>query len=336
MAELTPDIVKRFLDTIQGQNITVNGLRQEFNLLPGTKSYDGIRVIIHRLVEQRILRAVGNRGEYRVVRQIQPVKVFKPGRERRPVFNLMFPRDIDKGIEMDFADSVIIREGDLITIGGIKSSGKTFLCLNFCAENLDNNPVLMGNEYTVSIKGEYEPAPRFISRLDTMGERVRWYNEEGEDRFTLLPVRDDYAEHIVTDRINIIDWINLDGNALYDIGKVLESIKSQLGRGVAIIALQKSEGAFNPRGGQFVRDFSDLELLLDGFGENSEDVLLTVKGVKESTTRVAGRTFAYTVTNNGTDMINFREVKKCPTCRGNGLVKGNRCDTCYGSKYVDK
>jgi len=194
----------------------------------------------------------------------------------------------------------------------------------------------MGNEYTNLVKGEYEPSPRFLNRVDTMSEWVKWVDDDGYDKFTLLPVRDDYAEHIVADRINIIDWINLDGNQLYDIGKILEGIKANLGRGVAIIGLQKGEGAINPRGGQFVRDFSDMEILLDGFGNNEDDILLTIKGVKEKHSPIVGKTYAYTIAGNGTKMLNFREVKKCPDCRGQGYKVGKECDVCFGKKYVDK
>jgi len=42
--------------------------------------------------------------------------------------------------------------------------------------------------------------------------------------------KEDYAEHIVKDRINIIDWINLDAGRLYDISKVMDDIKAEIGR----------------------------------------------------------------------------------------------------------
>ena len=335
MAEITPDIVREHLAKIEGQNITVQGLRQEFNLLPGTKSFDNIRSIVHRLVQQKILREVGRRGEYRVIKQIQPVRVFIPGRERRPVFNLRFPQDRQRQIEIDIAESIIIREGDLITIGGVKSKGKTAMCLNFAAENIDKRPVLMGNEYTVFTEGEYQPAPRFFNRLEDMKEWTNWIDDEGYDKFILLPVREDYAEHIARDKINIIDWINIDANQLYDISKVLEDIKSSLGKGIGIVAIQKGEGAINPRGGQFVRDFSDVEILLDGFGNSDDNILMTIKGVKEKKRNIVGKTYAFSITANGTQIWNFREVEPCRECKGSGFTKGSKCDNCLGRKYVD-
>jgi len=334
---ITTSEVKDYLSQRQGQETTLDKIRSELGIERHTKSFDAVRNIMFQLTESHVVRPTGKKdGSYKVVIQVEPVRVFLPGRERRPPFDLIFPRDFDSGMMMNFAESVVVREGDLITLGGVKSKGKTLLCLSFCAENIDKQPVLMGNEYTSLIKDKYEPTSRFLGRLDKMREWVEWTDADGYDKFTLLPVRDDYAEHIEKDKINIIDWINLDGNQLYDIGKILEGIKANLGRGVGIVALQKGEGAGSPRGGQFVRDFSDLEILLDGFGDNDDDVLLTVKGCKEKTRPIVGKTYAYTIMGGGTQITNFREVIKCPACHGNGYGKGGTCDNCLGKKFVDK
>jgi hypothetical protein len=351
LAEITTAEVKELLKKMQGKEVTLAGIRKELQIQAGTKSFDAVRNILFQLSEQRdgdrIIRPSGKKdGVYKVIEQVDPVSVFGVERERRPIFELIFPRDFDTMEEMSLAKDVVIREGDLITLGGVKSKGKTTLCLNFCGENIEKHPVLMGNEYTVQITDEknngkprYEPAPRFLNRLDTMDANkdgwINWIDVDGKDKFLLLPVRDDYAEHIVKNRINIIDWINLGGERLFDIGKVLEEIKSNLGRGIALIALQKSESADNPRGGQFVRDFSDLELLLDGYRSDEDDILLTIKGCKEKHSPIVGRTYAYTIGGGGTKILNFREVKKCPACRSSGYVKGDKCGTCNGNKFMD-
>ena len=345
------DTVREFISTREGRDIDINTLRKELRLDPDSKAWENIHSIINRLVEEKRLKYSGKRdGVYKVIEQVEQVRVFVPGRERFLPFDLKFPQDHNRNVELDFAENLIIREGDLITIGGVKNKGKTTLCLNFCAENIDKHPVLMGNEYTVLIsdttegnlipaKPKYKPSPRFFNRLDTMKEWVNWIDEQGFDKFTLLPIREDYAERIVKDRINIIDWINIDAGKLYDIGKVLEGIKAALGRGIAIVALQKGENFNNPRGGQFVRDFSDVEILLDGYGKNDDDILLTIKGVKEKREgyiSVIGKTYTYSIIDNGTKIINFREVKHCPACKGSGFKGSKECELCLGRKFVDK
>jgi len=339
--QLLAELVE-FLGKAQGKEVSLNYLRSELKIDPSSTSWNSIRTMMCRLADENIVKPTGRKdGTFKVITQVKPVEVFGEKRVRKPVFPLIFPRDFNTQEEMDFFKSITVREGDLITIGGIKSAGKTALCLNICAENIDKKPVLMGNEYTVSVEGEFEPAPRFLSRLDKMGEWYNWTDDKGMDKFMLLPVREDYAEHIVKDRINIVDWVNLDGDKNYDIGKVLDGMKANVGRGVLIVGLQKGEGAINPRGGQYVRDFSDLEILLDTFDASGDNILLTVKGAKEKTSPIVGKTYVYTLKAEGTQIHNFREVVKCGTCDGKKTrwVKGEgnvSCQDCMGIGWISK
>ena len=331
MAEITTAEIRDFLALRQGKEITLSDIRREFHILPGTKSFDAVRNILFQLAEANIVHATGKRdGVYKVITQVKPVPVFSVQRERRPPFDLIFPRNFDTFEEMDFANKVVIREGDLILISGLSNFGKTTLCLNFCAENIDQHPVLMGNEYTSLVENEYKPTPRFLNRLDTM-DWVQWADEAGQDKFVLLPVRDDYAEHIVRDKINIIDWINIATGEHYLIGNIMEKIKRNLGRGVAIVAIQKGEGMDAGRGGQFTKDFADLELLIDRYGKS--DVLLTIGKVKEPKGIVVGNTYAYMI-GQGVKIIDFHEVKRCLACHGQGYKKGIECEVCEGKKYT--
>jgi len=335
MAEITKDEVIAYLKKIQGQRVSLNELRKEFQIVPGTVSFETIRSIMWRLAEQKIVKSL-DRGVYKVVTQVKPVRVFIKERERRPPFRLFFPRDFDTGMEMGFAEDIVIREGDLVEIGGQSNYGKTCLALNFTGENIDYLPVLMGNEYTTRIGDidEYEPTPRFLNRLDNM-DWVQWVNGTGGDKFTLLPVREDYAEHIVKDKINMIDWVNLPADKLYGISKVEEDIKAELGRGIGVVVLQKGEGDM-ARGGQFTKDFIDCELLIDKLSERES--MLTIGKVKEYTKPVIGRKFAFGI-SQGVKIINFREIVKCGTCFGKGWKKaGNTsipCDVCFKTGYVD-
>mgnify|MGYP001608736091 FL=1 len=190
----------------------------------------------------------------------------------------------------------------------------------------------MGNEYTTLVGNEYVPTPRFLNRLDAM-DWVNWVDVDGNDRFMLLPVRDDYAEHIVKDRINIVDWVNIETGEHYMIGSILGGMKKPVGRGIVVAVIQKAEGASAGRGGQFTKDFADLELLIDKFGDS--DVLLTIGKVKEYTRSVIGKTYAYSI-DKGVKITNFREVKKCTDCHGQGFKAGKPCETCFTHKFVDK
>ncbi len=335
MPERLSDRLREFLKQCQGRDVSLAYLRSELKIHPEDKAWETLKVLMHNLSKAKVVRPSGrNDGNYKVVTQVKPVRVFVEGRERKPPFELFFPKDFDSEIEMDFAEDIVIREGDCIIIGGVSNFGKTTLALNFCGENIKYHPILMGNEYTTRIgdTDEFEPTPRFLNRLDNM-DWVQWTNDDGSDAFTLLPVRDDYAEHIVKDKINIIDWVNLDANKLYDISKVMDDIKAELGRGIAIVVLQKGEGSATARGGQFVKDFTDCELNIDKFSDTES--MLTIGKVKEYKRPVIGRKFAYEI-RVGVKITNFREIKKCPDCFGKGWTKGSPCDGCHKTGYIDK
>jgi len=319
--------------------VTYRYLRDEMKIDPNSPEWHNLRQVMKRLVAEKMVRPLsGPDGGFKVVTQVKAVPVFSKVRERRPPFELLFPKDFDTGMEMDFAKDIVIREGDIITIGGVSNYGKTCLALNFCGENIHYFPILMGNEYTTRVgeTDEYEPTPRFLNRLDAM-DWVQWTNGTGEDAFTLLPVRDDYAEHIVKDKINIIDWVNLDASKLYEISHLEETIKAELGRGIGVLVLQKGEFATAARGGQFAKDFTDCELLIDKFTDSES--MLTIGKVKEYTKPVIGRTFAFGI-SHGVKIISFREIVKCPQCWGKGWKKsGNSslpCDECFKTGYIDK
>ena len=323
------DVVREYLRGVEGREVEIAQLRKELKIDPTSPAWDGIRVLMLRLANEHLVRPSGKRdGIYKVIKQVNPVRVFDPGRERRPPFELIFPRDFETMMEFPFAEFIVIRQGDLILISGVSNLGKTCLAINFNGENIGKKPVLLGNEYT---SPDGEPTPRFMNRLESM-DWVEWVDVDGNDKFTLLPVRDDYAEHIIKDRINTIDWINIETGEFYMIGTILDGIKRQVGKGVAIAVIQKAESATAGRGGQFTKDFADCELLIDRFSDT--ETLLTIGKVKEYTKPVIGKTFAFSI-SQGVKIINFREVKRCTACNGKGFKgNGQRCDECNGNKYV--
>lgn len=338
MARDLIDVVREFLQKCQGKEVSYFYLRTELQINPDSPAWEGIRKVMQRLTLEKIVKPSGrNDGIFKVIRQVKPVRVFDKSRERRLPFELIFPKDYNTGMEIEVAESIVIREGDLISIGGVSNYGKTTIALNFLGNNIHYEPILMGNEYTTRIGDTdgFEPTPRFLNRLDTM-TWVEWTNGDGSDRFTLLPVRDDYAEHIVKGKINIIDWINLDANRLYDISKVEEDIKAEVGRGIGIVVLQKGDSD-KARGGQFTQDFIDCELLIDKLTERES--MITIGKVKEYTSPVMGRTFAFGIIS-GVKIVNLREITKCNLCYGKGWKKsGNTsipCDDCRRTGYVDK
>jgi len=117
----------------------------------------------------------------------------------------------------------------------------------------------------------------------------------------------------------------------------MDNIKAELGRGIAILVLQKDPDSPSPRGKSFAKDFTDCELLIDKFTERES--MLTIGKVKEYKEYVIGRKFAFGI-SQGIKIINFREIVKCSKCYGKGWKKsGNTnvpCDDCRKTGYIDK
>ena len=330
LTEKLRDFIKP--DPMIGKEFDIDYLRRELKIDPDSPAYEGIRTIVHRLVDEKLLRSTGKRsGTYRVVRPVQSIQVFGEARDRKPPFEIAFPCDRDTKEEMSFAESIVLRPGDIIMIGGVSNYGKTTLSMNFLGENVDKHPQLLGNEFsTVGL----EPSPRFLNRLEAM-DWVKWTNGDGKDKFTLWPVFDDYAENIVPDCINIVDWVDVSTASLYDIKDLMLAMKRAVGDGILVIVLQKGENAAAARGGQFTKDFTDCEILLDPFGEHG--VLLTlgkVKEIKKGHRSVVGKHYAYNI-EDGVRIVNFREVKKCMSCKGHGNIRGATCFTCKGTGWMD-
>ena len=325
MSDRLSDKLREYLMAAQSREVSLSDIRNELRIDPTSQAWHSLRKLMLDFVGQGLVKPTGKRdGTYKVIMQVKPVTVF--GRQRRPPITLLFPKDFNTQDRLSFGEDITLRENDCILIAGQSNFGKTALCLNFCAENLDSHPVLMGNEYT-TINGE--PHSRFLNRLDHM-DWVEWANGNGEDRFTLLPVRDDYETYVQKDKINIIDWINVDGE-FYLISKILEGVKRNAGKGLVIVAIQKGEGATAGRGGQFTKDFADLEILLDAYSEN--EILLTLGKVKESKRRMQGRTYVFSLME-GVKITGFREVAKC-SCN-KGWSRSGKCEFCKGTGYVDK
>ena len=120
----------------------------------------------------------------------------------------------------------------------------------------------------------------------------------------------------------------------YLINTIMDNIKRQIGKGIAIMVLQKGEGSDKARGGQMTKDYTDCELLLDKM--NNNDTLLTIGKVKEYTAPVMGKTYAFSIFK-GVKIMNFREVKKCRKCFGRGHYStGGECNEWMGLGYFDK
>uniref|UniRef100_A0A6M3IFY3 Uncharacterized protein n=1 Tax=viral metagenome TaxID=1070528 RepID=A0A6M3IFY3_9ZZZZ len=286
-----------------------------------------LRKIIERLVKEKLLKHT-TRGFYRIIRKVEPVKWWDADEDE--YFELGFPMSHGDDSYFEFIDKVRFSPGDLVVIAGSSNTGKSCLALNLLGENIDKYEcVVMGNEYT-QLDGV--PSPKFKRRMLNM-TWVDWMNGNNVPKFTLLPVSNDFEDYIQKDKLNIIDWINLGGD-WFMMGKVMESIKQNIGSGLAVVVLQKKKDAQLGYGAEFTEHMADLYLSVDSFGDYESR--LTVGKVKDSTGRTTGRMFAFEIMDGGASLTNIREIVKCKSCYGRGYTSKGQCESCLGKKYTDK
>lgn len=276
--------------------------------------------------QKPIFKQIGKR--YKVIQEIKPVRWWEA--KDNELFNLSFPYGHEDDSHFGFEDLISISPGDLIVISGVSNTGKSALALNILGENIDKHPcVLMGNEYT-ALGGE--PSSKFKGRMLRM-KWVKWFNDNGEGKFDLLPIRADFEDHIVPDKINIIDWINLT-DQFYKIGLILEDIKAGIGKGIAVVVLQKEEEALLGRGKGFTRDLADVYFTIDPFGDRQSR--LSIQKVKAPKGKVYNRHWAFKIVDDGANLLDIREVTKCSKCWGRGYTKSGRCENCSGKGFLEK
>lgn len=327
--KITPEDVRSFLLPLQGRVVDLAYIRKEMNIAPQSQSWFELRKIMSRLADQKVVRASGKHdGVYKVIEEVSPVDIFS--NENDAKFDLWLPRDWETGMEFPFASEIVAREGDMWIIAGVSNYGKTTLAMNFLGENIVNHQcVLMGNEYTTLDK---KPSPRLVSRIKAM-DWVTWKDDEGKQKFTLLPVHTDFAEHVVPGALNIIDWIDAEDGEFFMMGKILREIKKAVGNGFVICTLQKEEYKELGRGAGTTRDYADAYFMVDPHGKS--EARLTIGKVKESTDKVTGRSWAYRI-DKGVKLMDVREVVKCHSCNGQGKIKYGECLTCGGIGWINK
>jgi hypothetical protein len=324
--QLTSDKLKHFID-IEDEEFYLDKLREKHGIDPDSSVF---HTTIKRMVDARELKRIG-RGVYRKIKKIEPVKWWEnTGGE--PI-NFLFPRSHEDYSEFNIEEALEVWAGDMILISGVSNYGKTTIACNMLGENLDLMPCfLMGSEYTA---GDGKISPKFERRMKRM-KWVEWL-KDGMPRFQLYPVGSDYEDYIQPDSLNVVDWISLPGE-YYMIDHVMKSIKDRVGNGIAVVVLQKNKNNENPEGGERAERYADVHIKIDPYTKSES--MITLGKVKAPIGSATGRTWAFEIIDYGANLLNIREIVKCPTCYGKKWKgpSNNRtpCDACNRTGYINK
>jgi len=195
----------------------------------GTKrDKENRKKVLQRLLKENIIERVGGKNSH--YRRIEI--------ECDPIDYLSAPTtQFDVTLPLDLNELSCIYPKNIVLIAGDPNSGKTALCLNILRDNMELHEVVY-----------------FSSEMGDTEMRTRLENFAGvtlqDWKFQAYERASNFADVIRPDAINIIDYLEISGE-FWDISGKLREIHERLGKGIAIIALQKSRGKTFGRGDTF-------------------------------------------------------------------------------------
>lgn len=199
------------------------------------------RTALKRLAERGDIEKhpTQNKLYRRIIKNLRRID-FKMVTDKEPL-KLVLPLGLEKLVNT--------YPGNIIVVAGSPDSGKTALLLNVVRMNMDNFPVY----YFSSEMGEQEFANR-LSKFEGI-ELDKW-------NFVAEECASNFTDVIRPDAINIIDYLELTSD-VYMVAEHLKSMHDKLGKGIAIVALQKKRGAELGRGAEFSLEKPRLYLSMD-------------------------------------------------------------------------
>jgi hypothetical protein len=145
---------------------------------------------------------------------------------------------LDLWLPFDIHEFFNTYRGNLLTFAGVTDSGKTALAMNIIRNNDDKWII---DYWTNEISAE-----ELKERLQSIDPT----KNVGDWRFNARPIQPGYLQKIQPDILSIFDYIDV-GDPYYRIAEEQQAIHDAIGRGVAIIFLQKDEARLLARGKAF-------------------------------------------------------------------------------------
>jgi len=208
----------------------------------GISAKDNRRQILHRLKEQGIVEQhpkVNKHWRY-VNKAVTSLDILAA--PRLGVLPVKWPLGIEKYVKLF--------PGNVAVVAGTQNAGKTALLLNFVRLNMGQSPIY----YWCSEMGQDELQDR-LSMFPRMN-LVDWQKVQWRERAA------DFEDVIVPDCVNIIDFLEMT-DELYRVNTHLTNISHRVGTGLAVVAIQKKEGAKFGRGQEFGLEKPKLYLSMD-------------------------------------------------------------------------
>jgi len=205
---------------------------------------------------------------YRLIdRELQIISLKKSG--DKTLFDLVYPSDHeDPTAKFGFEDSIKLFPGDIVGIAGGGNLGKTTMCLNLAVDNMDKYKVIY---FTSEFHSE-----KFIDRIGGF-DWVNPWDENGNLRFKLARLTENFIDQIQEGYINIFDWVRMDEEQ-WKINALMDKVTKKLnGKGLAIISMQKRSNKNYAVGGEGSMDYASAYFTISFEGETKRNILKVEK-----------------------------------------------------------
>lgn len=256
-----------------------------YSLLHSVTAKDkaAIRQALNRLKERGVIEKYGLKdGVYKFVEKDIESIIFDVDDEEEKEYPIRLPLGLNDLIE--------VAEGNIILIAGEFNSGKTTMMLNILKDNKNTVPI----RYISSEMGKGE----FKKRFKGFGLPMDfWY----QDKMTEYIQRSsDFHMVLQKDALNIIDYLEFPGGDYTQGAEIMRKIYDNLGKGVAVVAVQKKEGQRMPRAGDMLLEKPRLAITLTK--ESNERAIGIAEIIKAKLVKLGkadGKKLRYEILNLG-------------------------------------
>jgi hypothetical protein len=209
------------------------------------KDKAAIRMAFKRMIEKGRLEAVGNRsGMYRLIDNKIKFMDFMNADIENSIY-IKLPLGIEHKTKF-YPKAVIV-------LAGVSGMGKTLFSLNVVQENMERLPCYyfnseMGPE-ALKKKLSYSPIT-----IEQWGKGMKVIDDWDHNNI---------AYKIQPDALNVIDYLEPEGDKPYNIHGIISAIINKLNKGTALIAIQKKPGTKLGTGGIYSIKAASLALSLE-------------------------------------------------------------------------
>lgn len=211
--ELTKAIVTNWVSLATG-TFQLYDIQRELGI-DSPEGKNTLRVIMHRLVAENLIERVDKKdGVFRIVKS-NAEEIKFDNVDESAVIPLVLPFQISNYVE--------IYQKNVILVAGESNAGKTCFLYNVARDNMDiMTTVFFTNN---------EATPQEIAkRLKPLGVPI-------PPPFKIYERYDNYADVIVPDALNIIDYLDMNSE-VYLAGDEIERVHQKLHKGIAVIGMQ--------------------------------------------------------------------------------------------------